>query len=97
MQVGERRKRRKLADLKKLTHDSLQPSLQTCGLTPTTVSAVTDQGTPVTFEFPSSSSPPEAPQEPEDKTANILFLLDQFGVSDAFYHELAQVLYTYNI
>jgi hypothetical protein len=74
--------------------DTLEPCVQTYGLTPTTVSAVTDQGTSVSFEFGTPSSAREAPQEPQDKAASVLFLLAQYGVSDAFYHELAQVFYS---
>ena len=70
--------------------------METYGLTATTLSAVTDQGTPVTFQFdtppPQVLTPPPPP--PDDTAQKVLFLLDQYGVSDAFYHKLAQVKYS---
>ena len=87
-------KRRKLAQMKNHACQTLKPCMESYGLTPQTVTAVTDKGTPVTLELcdvPSSSSSSSSVPEPEEKIDNVLFLLDQFGVSDAFYHELAQV------
>ena len=82
---------RKLAQMKNHACQTLKPCMESYGLTPQTMTAVTDKGTPVTLELcdvPSSSSSSSSSSEPEE---NVLFLLDQFGVSDAFYHELAQV------
>jgi hypothetical protein len=105
-EVGERQRRRKIAQLKSYATVALQP-MESYGLTPQKVTAVTQQGAAVTLELgegpiqqgdavtmelgegPSSSS---GPAEPEGNPSNILFLLDRFGVSDEFYHELAQVV-----
>ena len=93
--VGQRQKRRKIAQLKSYTRLALEP-LQSYGLTPQTVTAVTDQGCSVSLEL--SEAPPQttgpaqiSTAEPEENTRSVLFLLDRFGVSDEFYHELAQV------
>ena len=64
------------------------------GLTPTSVMAVTDEGTPVTLSLASgpSSAPKPAASSPEvDNSERVLYLLDRYGVSDEFYHKLAQV------
>lgn len=61
---------------------------------PTTVTAVTEKGTPITLNL-SDSPGPSPPTEAAGDTARIaetLFILDRFGVSDECYHELAQVL-----
>ena len=77
--------------MKKYTQQTLQPCMESYGLQPTRVTAVTNQGSSVTFELASDSSAHQTTSEPlEDKTATVLFLLDQYGVSDSFYHELAQ-------
>ena len=97
-QVGERQKRRKLAKLRTSTASLLQPILGSYGLTPTALSAVTDKGTPVTLSLvdapgPSEAGPSSQAASPSqfDPTAQILYLLDRYGVSDEFYHEMAQV------
>ena len=62
------------------------------GLKPTSVMAVTDTGTPVTL--PLATGPSSSPQPavvPVDHSERVLYLLDRYGVSDEFYHELAQV------
>ena len=82
-----------MAQLKSYTKLALEP-LGTYGLTPQTVTATTDQGCSVSFklsEGPSPSPTPPATIDPEESARNVLFLLDRFGVSDEFYHELAQV------
>lgn len=87
---------RKLAELRSYATTTLQPCKETYGLTPTTLSAVSDQGTPVTFQLANLSTAPElTPQPPPsyNTTEKVLFLLDQYG---SFYHELAQVnIYIY--
>ena len=92
LKVGERQKRRKIAQLQRFTDSTLQPCMASYGLTPTSVMAVTDTGTPVTL--PLASGPSSSPQPavvPVDHSERVLYLLDRYGVSDEFYHELAQV------
>ena len=93
-QVGDRQKRRKMAQLKSYTKCALQP-MESYGLIPQTVHAVTEQGQEVSFKLsedkslsPSASAVTESSEE---NTRSVLFLLDRFGVSDEFYHELSQV------
>ena len=91
--MGPRQKRRKTTQLKSYAKLALEP-LETYGLIPQTLTAITDQGCSVSLELsegPSPSPPTAAAVEPEENTRNVLFLLDRFGVSDEFYHELAQV------
>ena len=55
--------------------------METYGLTATTLSAVTDQGTPVTIHFNTLLPQVLTPPSPPDDTAQkVLFLLDQYGV-----------------
>ena len=86
-----------MAELKTYyTKLALEP-FESYGLTPLTVTAVTDQGCSVSLELcvspaPSSSAPSSsAAAEPGGSTRNVLFLLDRFGVSDEFYHEVYTV------
>ena len=82
-----------MADIKEQTENTPQPWMQSYGLTPTSVTAVSAKETPVTFNF--TCPPPlpvlTMPPPPEDSTQKVLFLLDRYGISDEFYHELAQV------
>ena len=69
--------------------------MESYGLTPTTLTAQSSSGVPVTIPLsdgllPPSSSTDDHPSTPSD-AAHTLYLLDHFGVSDQFYHELAQV------
>ena len=82
-----------MADLRLYTECTLQPCMESYGLTPVTVSAVTNKGNPITLELAGGVGPSPSSEagRTEDKAANVLFLLDQYGVADAFYHELAQV------
>ena len=64
--------------MKNYTCQTLQPCMESYGTTDSDSSNT--PGDPITLELcdvpgPSSSS------EPEEKVANVLFLLDQFGVS----------------
>ena len=82
-----------MAQLQAFTDNTLQPCMATYGLTPTSVMAVTDAGTSVTLALasgPSASSSPAASSQ-VDNSERVLYLLDRYGVSDEFYHELAQV------
>ena len=68
--------------------------MESYGLTPTAVTAITDMGTPITINLSDAPSPSPlsaAASSHEDNTASTLYLLDRYGVSDEFYHELAQV------
>ena len=98
-QVGERQQQRKLAKLQTCAASLLQPTLESYSLIPLAVSAVTENGTPITLSLvdasclseagpsPQSATPPERP----DPTAQTLYRLDSYCVSDEFYHEIAQV------
>ena len=63
------------------------------------MSAVTENGTPITLSLVDAPGPtvagpsPQSATTPErpDPTARTLYLLDRFCVSDEFYHEIAQV------
>ena len=86
-----------MAQLQAFTDNTLQPCMATYGLTPTSVMAVTDAGTPVTLALasgPSASSSPAASSQ-VDNSERVLYLLDRYGVSDEFYHELAKVRCTH--
>ena len=90
-----------MAQLKRYTKLALEP-FESYGLTPLTVTAVTDQGCSVSLELCEGPPPSPAPSssaaaEPEGNSRNVLFLLDRFGVSDEFYHELAQVYSVYTV
>ena len=84
--------------LRTCTASLLQPTLGSYGLTPTVVSALTDKGTPTTLSLVDAPGPSEvgpssqsaSPSQPQPR-ARILYLLDWYGVSDEFYHEMAQV------
>ena len=72
--------------------------MKSYGLTPTTVTAVTDKGAPVTLtlsEPSTSGSSPPLPTAEVDPAKVALYIMDRFGVSDEAYHELTQV-YTCN-
>lgn len=82
-----------MSQLKSYTKLALKP-LETYGLTPHSVMAVTDKGCSVSLELcpgPSSAPTPPPSATAEGNTRTALFLLDRFAVSDEFYHELAQV------
>ena len=93
IQVGERQKRRKMAEL----HAYMSHTLEPCyGLTPTAVTAVTEQGT--SLELTLSNGPVDDQTESAnddttqgDQVARTLYILDRFGISDEAYHELTQV------
>ena len=94
VQVGERQRRRKIRALKQYAVNSLQPCMESYGLTATAVTAVSDAGTPITLslaDVPEQSGDSTANTAEADIRARTLYLLDRFGVSDEFYHELAQV------
>ena len=82
-----------MAGIKEQTENTLQPWMQSYALTPISVTAVPAKGTQVTFDFTCPPPMPvlTMPPPPEDTTQKVLFLLDQYGVSVEFYHELAQV------
>ena len=67
--------------------------MESYGLTPTAVTAITDMGTPISINLSDAPgpSPLSAAASSQDNTASTLYLLDRYGVSDEFYHELAQV------
>ena len=93
IQVGERQKRRKMAEL----HVYMSHTLEPCyGLTPTAVTAVTEQGT--SLQLTLSNGPVDDQTESAnddttqgDQVARTLYILDRFGISDEAYHALTQV------
>ena len=98
--VGIRQQRRKLSHFR----DSVDAALwfaESFGLIPESVTVRTalsqDQLTIQLGEASESSSQPvlRTPTREVDEfiALQTLYLLDKFGVSDAFYHELTQVLY----
>ena len=98
--VGERQQRGKLVK-QTCTVSLLLPSLRSYGLTPTAVMAITEEGTPITvplLDAPGPSVPGPSPQSatPPAQDVRTLYLLDtsRYGVSDEFFHELAQVMTT---
>ena len=66
------------------------------GLTPTELSAISADGKQINIHLHNSPAPSSSTSgnmsTADDRTARTLYLLDRFGVSDEFYHELAQVL-----
>ena len=93
MQIGERQKRRKVSQIREYVSSTLEPSLATYGLVSTELTAVTTNGASVTISLSDCvpRGPPTEPTGTEDVTAKTLYLLDRYGVSDEFYHELTQV------
>jgi len=83
-----------LAQLRDHATHTLEPCMRSHGLTATTVTAVTDQGSPVTLTLSDALGPSMSTPADEDQIAEVLFILDKFGVSDECYHELAQVTNT---
>ena len=102
--VGERQQRGKLVKLQTCTVSLLLPSLRSYGLTPTAAMAVAEEGTPITvplLDAPGPSVPGPSPQSatPPAQDVRTLYLLDtsRYGVSDEFFHELAQVMTIYTL
>ena len=91
IQVQERQKRRKVADIKKLMSSTLEPCMSSHGLKPTTLVAETSEGMELTIPLDNSPTTLTEPKRPTDTVSKALYLLDRFAVSDEFYHELAQV------
>ena len=89
--------RRKVSQIKSYVSATLKPSLTSYGLTPTALTAVSDSGAPLIIPLSDGPAPSSSTDNPstalsaEVATARTLYLLDRFGVSDQFYHELAQV------
>lgn len=97
IQVGVRQKQRKLSQIKTYASSTLEPCMESYGLTPTTLTAHSSSGVPVTIPLNNSLTIPSSSTENPSTSSNVseaactLYLLDHFGVSDQFYHELAQV------
>lgn len=89
MKVGERQKRRKVAQLRKYASTALQ-CMESFGIRATSVDTVTEDGRELTLHLePGVSHPPSSGAT--EATKQTLYLLDRFVVSDEFYHEIAQV------
>lgn len=92
--MSSRQKRRQLHKLRDFTakalffYDSfgLKPESITCSLSSeeSLTIALGDSGS-------SSAGPPSPTVVQKEGAQQVLYLLDRFGVSDEFYHELAQV------
>ena len=82
-----------MSQIKTYISGTLQPSMSSYGLVPTTLTATFSDGDIVTIPITNSPAPISSTQSPsaEVATAHTLYLLDRFAVSDEFYHELAQV------
>ena len=65
--------------------------MQSYGLTPTAITAVTDTGNPLTLQLSDVPGPSSSPMTRDEKTSRALYLLDHYGVSDEFYNEFSQV------
>ena len=56
-----------------------------------TLQGQTSSGTPVSFQLGELDNPPPISAADNDKLLQTLYLLDRFGVGDAFYHELTML------
>ena len=98
--MSDRQKRRKLSQLQTNAKKALFFA-ESFGLMPESVVLKSVQtGASVLLDLTSGShhptpSPAPTPPTPDcsDKVMQTLYLLDCFGVSDEFYHELTQVCY----
>ena len=89
-EVGERQRRRKVAEVKESTRRALW-FIGSFGLTIDSVSMHDSTDTSLTLSY-GESPEPAATSNPSDTTLyQMLFLLERFGVSDDFYHGLAMV------
>ena len=91
-EVQERQRRRKIARLKEATKKALWFS-DTFNVDLLTVSFRTrTRGEHIGFTYSDDASKPSVEKiAPNDNVATILHLLDRFGVSDIFYHELSMI------
>ena len=82
-----------MSQIREYVSSTLEPSLATYGLVSAELTAVSTNGASVTISLNNDvpRGPPMAPTGTEDVTAKTLYLLDCYGVSDEFYHELTQV------
>jgi len=92
--VSSRQKRRQLHKLRDFTAKALL-FYDSFGLTPENVTCSLSSGESLAIAVGDSASPsgisPSITAEQRDGAKQVLYLLDRFGVSDEFYHELAQV------
>ena len=91
-QVGERQRKRKLSQLKTSTEKALW-FVSSFGLDVQSVTMSDSSGSSVVLNYTDTSQPTPSPTPaPSDHAiAQTLFLLERFGVSDEFYHELAML------
>ena len=93
--VGKKQKKRKLVHFQSAAEGALWFA-ESFGLVPECVN-VRVSGSEDTLTIPLVSEQASTPKEPEGRRADeavavqTLYLLDRFGVSDEFYHELTQV------
>jgi hypothetical protein len=89
-EVGERQQRRKLKELKTKIEQALWFA-KTFGLELQSINLLDQKGTEHTITYNESNHArayKDLTEEEQEKVKNILFLLDNFCVSDAAYHEL---------
>lgn len=91
-QVAERQRRRKLSLLKNSTEKALW-FIESFGLDMESVTMRDSAGSSVVLNYTDLPPPPRTTPPPSDQAiAQTLYLLERFGVSDEFYHELT-ILY----
>ena len=95
-QVSERQRRRKVNALKESTKTALW-FVESFGLFVESVTMRSSEGDSLIVSCNSSGFPPQPPlpvssaPDSDEALAQTLYLLERFGVSDEFYHELATV------
>ncbi len=91
-EVGERQQRWKLSQFKSSVEKVLWFATS-FGLEIVSLTNRTSQSEIITFSFGDSTAPVQPASPPIDETVimQTLYLLERFGVSDEFYHELTQV------
>lgn len=83
-----------MSQIKTYLSGTLELSMSSYGLVPTTLTATSSDGGIVTIPIGDSLTQSSSKQSHSARveTARTLYLLDRFAVSDEFCHELAQVL-----
>lgn len=92
--VGKRQARRQLADFSSKVEQVLWFA-ESFGIQLDTLQGHTASGEKVVVKLGenalASTPEPSVTDEERDKVLQVLYLLDEFGVGDAFYHELSMI------